>query len=990
MTEESMIQLAEEIEKKARSYVPEWRFTAENPDIGSALALVYARMMSGLVKKLQGIPYKNQIAFFNMLDAQRLAAVPAVGFVSFCLADGETQGEEVPAGTSVLAPAQSAQEETLSFETLDDIYVTPAQPDCLLQVSAQKDFIGVSALSDLQGGVYLFGCHGENLQRHRLYFCHDDALSITREGRITVDFWLRGQAVEESFAQMMADPSMAEFSYSCEDGYRPFASVERNGSRLVFVTGKQEPPFALRNEGGRESFWICCEMKKLEPSDRFRADLIQLASGCGRHAPDCIYADGTEVTKDAFFPFGEQFSDYNEVYFLADEVLRKKGAVVTLSFNLDFVKIPLDFEKTQIQWEWIMHRSDFKTDMEFDVTIEETVWEYFNGYGWTSLFEDNSYHDLFSAKNKKPGRFEKISFVCPGDLSRILVGAQEGLYIRARILKANNLYKQKGYYISPVLDHVQVQYDYAQSPVSPQQILIENNCTKQLYQPAQGALKPLFFGIPKEQEALYLGFEQAPYGGPVKMLFEFFRRLEPESRTLYWEYSAGRKSWRELDLADETENMSRTGIVTMMGSEDFEKRMLFGLEKYWIRIQNVTAAKLEEKEEIPLPCLCGFYMNTVRIRQKGRMQEEYFHMDIYEENKHYPLLSGGIISCRLWVDETGSLSREEMKELEKQGRLFIEYRQDAEPERVWAEWTRTGDFLSSKSSDRHYLLDSHAGVIRFGNGREGRIPPASRKDSIRVLYETGGGEQGNVKKGAVNQPGGEPGRIQSLFNPKALTGGSDAEPLKAALRRNAALLRHQNMAVTQRDYEQIALEASRSLKRVKCFCGLDDLERKKSGAVTLVLLQKDFRHAHARFYDVKAEVESYMKDKIYTFTAQRGAFYCIPPRFVEICVRIEAVAERFDEVFRIKKQMRERLEQFLNPLSGGFDQTGWEIGTMPDSLQIRNALSSIPGVRSIRDVYMSGFLGGQNGRTEADLEALRKSRYILPVSGKHEIMIRIN
>ena len=133
-----------------------------------------------------------------------------------------------------------------------------------------------------------------------------------------------------------------------------------------------------------------------------------------------------------------------------------------------------------------------------------------------------------------------------------------------------------------------------------------------------------------------------------------------------------------------------------------------------------------------------------------------------------------------------------------------------------------------------------------------------------------------------------------------------------------------------------------------------------------------------------------MKDKIYTFTAQRGAFYCIPPQFVEICVRIEAVAERFDEVFRIKKQMRERLEQFLNPLSGGFDQTGWEIGTMPDSLQIRNALSSISGVRSIRDVYMSGFLGGQNGRTEADLEALRKSRYILPVSGKHEIMIRIN
>lgn len=518
--------------------------------------------------------------------------------------------------------------------------------------------------------------------------------------------------------------------------------------------------------------------------------MIQLSSSCGRRVPDCIYADGTQVNQDSFFPFGEQFSDYNEVYFLADDILNKKGAALTLSFNLDFAKIPLDFEKTQIQWEWIMHRSDFKTDMEFDITIEETVWEYFNGNGWASLFEDNSYHDLFSARNKTRGRFERMSFTCPHDLSPILVGAQQGLYIRARILKASNLYKQRGYYISPVMDNVQIQYDYEQSPVRPQQAVIENNCTKKLHRPAAGVSQPLFFGIPAEDGGLYLGFEMAPAGGPVKMLFEFSRRLEPEGRTLYWEYSAGRRTWRELDLADETENMSRTGIVTMMGSEDFEKRMLFGLEKYWIRVKNMVSGHRKEQKELPLPCLCGFFMNTVRVRQTGRTQEESFHIEIYEENLVFPLLYGGIISCRVWVEETGSLSREEIKKLEKEHRLSAEFRPDGEVERLWVEWIRAEDFLSSKSQDRHYLLDSHAGIIRFGNGREGRIPPASQADNIRVRYQTGGGERANVKAGALNQPGRDLGRVQSLFNPKALTGGCDSEPLQEALRRNAALLRH--------------------------------------------------------------------------------------------------------------------------------------------------------------------------------------------------------
>ena len=33
------------------------------------------------------------------------------------------------------------------------------------------------------------------------------------------------------------------------------------------------------------------------------------------------------------------------------------------------------------------------------IELERVIWEYWNGLGWTRLFEDNSYEDIFMTKN---------------------------------------------------------------------------------------------------------------------------------------------------------------------------------------------------------------------------------------------------------------------------------------------------------------------------------------------------------------------------------------------------------------------------------------------------------------------------------------------------------------------------------------------------------------------------------------------------------------
>ncbi len=983
---ETFEEIIEQIQKKAASYTPEWRFGTDMPDIGSALATVYGNMLYGTAKKFQYLPYKNQIAFFNSLDAQLLPATPSEGYVTFGMVSDEVEGAEVPAGFRVIAPAMSEDGE-VSFETLEDIFVTPAHIDNMLQVSGQRDFIGISNIENLQdNGVFLFDYKTENLQKHRLYFCHDDAFSITGAGRITVEFLLRGEAVPLEYTKGL------KFYYSSEDGYVPFRSAGQDGNRLVFIIGKNDAPFALRTEEERESFWIMCETQDAELLDRFCFNRLLITSSNERTAPRGIYANGMDITKEDFFPFGEQLSDYSEVYFLSDEVFRKKGASVTMSFTLSFAKIPLDTnDEAAVEYDWVMKKEDFLVAPDYDVTVEEVVWEYYNGLGWTALFEKNKYGDVFTTKNGTKEQYKTMRFVCPQDMEPILINAKEGCYIRARVMKVNNLYKLRGNYISPIMDNVHFKYTYEEAPIVPQQLITENNLERETHMSGRHGFMKEFYpfgGIADDEDALYFGFDTAPIGEPIKILFDFTQQLDRKKKNLIWQYWSVKGGWRELELVDETQNLSGTGLVTMLGSSHFASKRLYGREQYWIRIIDIGES-VSDEEQKNLPCLCGIYMNTVPIRQLTDIQTELFHMEVYQEDTRFELLYDHVIDIRLWVDETGSLGSEELNQLRKTGKLMPEYREDGELLRAWVEWELVDDFLSSGGMDRHFMLDANEGTIRFGNGRYGRIPPAARTDNILVNYRTGGGAHTNVPEGSISQTESYVGFISSVYNPKQLTGGQDAENLNAALKRNAAVLRHQNMAITERDFEEIAMEASRSIRRVKCFSGYDENGQKKSGAVTLVVLHEDLKQAHTRFYDIKEQVERYIREKLYNGLIEQGRFAVIAPQLVELRIRVEAAAESFDDVFRLKKQVQARLDRFLDPINGNFDGSGWDIGTLPNSLQIRNAITDIPKLLYIRNIYISTFVGEQSGMTEVDAEKIRNWKYVLPISGKHETIVHV-
>lgn len=55
--------ILEKLHSLSESYTPEWRFDLENPDVGSALAIIYGEMFSKTIRLFNQSAEKNQLSF---------------------------------------------------------------------------------------------------------------------------------------------------------------------------------------------------------------------------------------------------------------------------------------------------------------------------------------------------------------------------------------------------------------------------------------------------------------------------------------------------------------------------------------------------------------------------------------------------------------------------------------------------------------------------------------------------------------------------------------------------------------------------------------------------------------------------------------------------------------------------------------------------------------------------------------------------------------
>lgn len=334
-------ELLKKIERKAGSYTPEWRPDRENPDGGTALALVFAKLHARTLGQFNRILEKYQIDFFNRLHAYMRSSCPAEGYVTFELVNDSVEGICLPAGTALTTDTDGKGGEKVSAETLDEVFVTPVKVHKIFESSSSPDHIG-----KLDPPFPMFGLSGENLAEHTFFFSHPVLLSIRRTGRIGILFAGRGgERLSGDWLNRLADRDSVEIAYSTESGFQSFGRQYVENGILYLEKQSGQSAVGTREMGGIDQYWI--RMKLLDFSGVGNLEFcdLRLVGDGPSMAPDYVEADGDDQGNEILMPFGERFSLYGEVYFASAEVLSKKGARITFSFREAFAEAPVEEDR---------------------------------------------------------------------------------------------------------------------------------------------------------------------------------------------------------------------------------------------------------------------------------------------------------------------------------------------------------------------------------------------------------------------------------------------------------------------------------------------------------------------------------------------------------------------------------------------------------------------------------------------------------------------
>lgn len=435
--------------------------------------------------------------------------------------------------------------------------------------------------------------------------------------------------------------------------------------------------------------------------------------------------------------------------------------------------------------------------------------------------------------------------------------------------------------------------------------------------------------------------------------------------TLQWEFWDGR-DWFPLDLLkDETATFTRSGHVYLNAPP--KGRLLrspigkIPSPRYWIR------ARMSAGAYQMAPTLLAIRTNTV-----GAMQAETIDGEILGGSNGRP-------------EQVFRLANQPVLE----GTLALVVN-EGDGEVLWRE---VADFFASGRDDTQYALNRTTGEIRFGDGREGRIPVANPIRPANIVarqYRFGGGLRGNVGAAEINSLHGAVGGIDGalIANLFPACGGGDEESLDEARARVPQTLKSHERAVTAEDFELHA-RASGGIARAKAlplvhpdFPGVD-----VPGVVSVIVVPEPDDPADPAPMPTEGTLRTVCAylDRRRLATTE---LYVIAPSYREVVATAELVCRDDADLAEVKQLALASLERYFHPLTGGEDSrpehdgSGWPFGgDIFYSLVLQRLL--VPGARRVAKLELT--LEGETAEfcTDVPLEDNALLR-----NGLHAISVR--
>lgn len=800
----------------ARSYTPEWRYEGTENDPGAALAELFAEMYAQSVDRFNALPEKLYVEFLNLIGFREPGPASASGTVCFEPQDGEQEPFTVAKGTQLFTPDEEG--ENVVYETERAIQVSAAKLEDIYFVDAETD--SIRRLTLTERAQRFFEPSGEELQRHCFQLGEDNVLWLDCPARIAVRFQPESGHREEETAQALADERL-EWSYLSEGAYIPFDEVRAEHGTLLMEKRDNIPPDA------DESGHICirCEGR---PGAELRFDMMELSSEpLAPVAPRSLYSDDLPILlPEGGYCFGRRPAEYNMFYLRCDAALTKRGADALLHLELAFI---VDEPEAQsVHYDFTQPIIDKRSAVEQkpdDVAVTQVLWEYYNGIGWRNLPVTGD-RNPFSAQ--RSGALD-VRFRVPEDIESTEVNAEEGYFIRVRVVELSNPFSGYQRWIVPFVKDAAFRwhYDAAKLPVYCRS---ENNGRVHVIEDAHLVTHlafPALTPMAEERAAMYFRFDASPHAMPLSLRFQVEGRARLTGQLL-WEYWNG-KGFEPVRTVDLTERLLHSGEMFLFLPERLPEAELFGETGCWLRLSRSA------NERGVMPAVAAVTVNAVSARQRQREEEQLFDTEVYEAGKRVHLLNLPVQECWVWVDELSAISDAELRRLQRDcpERVRVE-REEHVPSRCWIEWTRVADLALAGADERVFTLDPFLGEIAFGDGRQGRVPPAG-DHNIRVAYASGGGERGNVPVGAVRSMLTALPQVGGVRNLTAMSGGTGRMTMETITQRGSRFLHNRGRAVSRGDYEELVRQSFPQVNHVRCFSGRNERGESAPGHIAVVI-----------------------------------------------------------------------------------------------------------------------------------------------------------
>lgn len=994
--------ILDQIRKLAASYVPEWQFDEENPDIGSVLALLYADQMQENLNRYNTILERYYVELMNMLGISLKPAFPAHSVALIHMVKDTVPGMYLPKGTRLLGGQDDEQD--LIFETGYGVYITEASLSSVFMASGrtgkviplkgdyppvvyveeEEAFVeeplleqGMEPEGDMavpQEPFLLFDFSGNGYGKNALLMYHSHLFDV-QENDIFLSL--------SGGAGLLDGLEAGAYTLSCytQDGWERITQMHRQGEEVLAFRKKGE---CKKVGEGEDSYSLIVLEAGETVHENVELEGVGFSSKGEPKAADMVWNGAAELEAERFAPFGETLGLFAEVYIGQQEYFAKPGAKVTIEFQVDYgekdVLLPRQKEDEDLR---IIKRKPKRVFEETAASVyaQEICLEYYNGTGWRRLETERPVKTLFAVA--KEGK-RRISFICPDDWQEAEAGGYAGRCLRMQLMKADNCYLQPACHHYPIISEMRFSYTYGEDYVAPQKLVSvcgsrKRDLTQLL---GRGEHFPAFTRSRYGQTALYLGLDQRPENGPVSILF----RLEEEKHFdgcggLSMSYST-RNGFSPLKLSDHTDGLAHTGTILFLPPADMALRKLEGQEAYWLRIEDPDGSLEKGKKGRPL--ILGIEINGVEVDNVETQAETEFYMDEAGPDMRFTLNAGNILSLDVWVNETGMWSEAQMRTMlqETPERARADYDFWGRIENFYVKWEEVDSFDTSQPSDRHYLVDRMNNLLCFGDGVHVRIPRITQDVAFKVTVRCCSGEEANLEPGMISGSMGNLMFVDRIYNPIRSYGGMDIESMDNALRRGTDLINSRKRLISVQDYEREVLNFSSGVAQVKAITGYRKDGIQDASCISIVLLMKDYKEGSFSFRYLRPRLKEHLLKEC-ELSVNEERLDVVEPLFVEISVDVWIQVMEADDSFTIRSYLAKVLETYLDPVEGG----RWEIGRLPGKAQIELRLNMEKKRALLKRMTVTAAWQDENGRHETDPEAFMGNPFVVVKSGVHRIHV---